>query len=99
MIISCRYETILPYTSTIFLNNNKDYMEINSMTMYLFVVTTEVGDYYVIAENFGNAQTKIESYLDAAGYNLSDQRKVSHIKLIAESATDMRFTTNKFLIL
>lgn len=70
----------------------------DEIKMYLFLCSTGVGEYYVIAKDCLSALNKTEEFLNAAEYGSYEDRKVMNIKVLAENATDLRFITNKFLI-
>lgn len=67
--------------------------------MKLYRLENSFGSYYVIAEHPTKAEDKLKEYLDKADYGYYDGRKVIKMEVMAESATDMRFITNKFLVL
>lgn len=67
--------------------------------MKLYLVTTLAGDYWTIADHPTEAQSKVEKYLNEADYGFSNNRKAINIKIMAEAASDVRFITNKFLVL
>lgn len=61
--------------------------------------TKGCGKYYTLAKDFTEAAKLTEAYLDKAGIGYSGDRKVTKTEVLAESAENFTFTTNKELIL
>ena len=55
--------------------------------MNLYLLTNELGDWYVIAEDPTSAQRDLESRLDLEDYGFRKKRKVTQIELLAEELT------------
>lgn len=67
--------------------------------MKLYRLTTKgLGDYWVVAKDPTDAETKLKHILDSKDYGFTDGRKVTTIEVIAEEIVD-RFMKDKRLIL
>lgn len=50
----------------------------------LYLMTTKIGDYYVMADNATDGQIALEKALDSADYGFSRNRKVINIAFVGE---------------
>lgn len=71
--------------------------------MNLYLLSTKLGDYYVIEESPNHAQDKLKSLFDLADYGFGEERKVINIKLVAEEVKEFsgkpNFSSGNKLIL
>lgn len=61
--------------------------------MNLYKVTNGVGEFYAIAKDYGEAQVRVESFLDEEDYGFSSKRKTLKIELIATECLTDSFLT------
>ena len=55
--------------------------------LYL-VDTKQLGDFFVVATNYDEAEQKVAKNLNKADYGFNDRRVVSNIKLLASEITE-----------
>lgn len=56
--------------------------------MNLYKIFNGIGEFYCVAKDYGEAQLRVESFLDEEDYDFSAKRKTLKIELIAESLGD-----------
>lgn len=67
--------------------------------MKLYLLTTGVADYYVLANDPSTAETRLINMLNVAEYGYTRERKVTNIQVLAEAIEDVRFLTGKNLLI
>lgn len=56
--------------------------------MKLYLLTTKLGEFYVVATTATIAEEYLIEQLDKADYGFFNDRKVTNIKILAEKVTD-----------
>lgn len=59
--------------------------------MNLYKITNEIGEFYCVAKDYGEAQLRVESFLDKEEYSFSAKRKTLRIELIATESLENDF--------
>ncbi len=60
--------------------------------------TAGLGDYWVLGNDSAEAEIKLSKMLEEASYGFYKDRRIHTIHIIAESADDKRFLTDKKLV-